>query len=254
MSGGVGPTCKDIRLPKEEEEEDDERHHHHLEGIPENESNKKLKKSSKKRYLTFRQLNALAVILVFSASGMVSIEDFSFVLFSFFYMLFISKVAFPSLSSTPEPPVFGHNNKILSLYVSLAALVGLFLPIAYIFEGILTGDKEGIKAASPHVFLLGSQVFLEGVSVHGDFSLPVRVFVPVLYNSRRIFTLVEWLRTEIRKGDGDFGGIVRRLHVGRGLAIINLVLWCYNLFGFLLPVYLPRAFKRYYSEHHKVKD
>ncbi|MFQ6620324.1 hypothetical protein Gotur_001207 [Gossypium turneri] len=24
--------------------------------------------------------------------------------------------------------------------------------------------------------------------------------------------------------------------------------WCFNLFGFLLPVYLPKAFKMYYSK------
>ncbi|XP_077223696.1 uncharacterized protein LOC143857188 [Tasmannia lanceolata] len=241
MSGGVGPTGSDISLPKEEEEKE----HHH------NADLKTPNPYSPRRFLTFRQLNALAVIIVFAASGMVSPEDFAFTIFSPFYVFFLSKIAFPSLTSTPYPLVFGENNKLLSLYVWIGALIGLFLPIGYIFEGIFEGDKEGIKAAAPHVFLLSSQVFMEGVTNSRRFSLPIRVFVPVFYNSKRIFTIVDWLRSEIGKVDEEFGSW-RRLHIGRGLAIANLVFWSFNLFGFLLPVYLPRALKRYYG--YKVKD
>ncbi|XAR53647.1 hypothetical protein NMG60_11022277 [Bertholletia excelsa] len=179
---------------------------------------------------------------------MVSAEDFAFVLFSLVYMYFISKVAFPTTSAFREAPVFGEKNRVLGLYVFVAAIIGLFLPIAYIFEGIFEGDKEGIKAAAPHLFLLASQVFMEGVAFSDRFSLPIRVFVPVFYNSRRIFSLVEWLRAEIGKVEEQHSGGMRRLYVGRTLAMVNMALWCFNLFGFLLPVYLPRAFKKYYSE------
>ncbi|KAF8380223.1 hypothetical protein HHK36_027705 [Tetracentron sinense] len=236
MSGGVGPTCSDIHLPKEDEE-------HLMNSVTKSSQTP----NTHKGFLTFRQLNALAVIVVFSASGMVSMEDFTFVIFSLFYAYFISKIAFPPLNSSTEPPIFGENNKLLGLYVSIGALIGLFLPIGYIFEGIFEGDKEGIKAVAPHVFLLSSQVFMEGVAISNRFSLPTRVFVPVFYNSRRIFTIVEWLRSEIGKVDDEFGGSPRRFYVGRGLAVANLIFWSFNLFGFLLPVYLPRAFKRYYG-------
>jgi hypothetical protein len=244
MSGGVGPTCNDISLPKEEEYEQKQSY----DATP-----------RKAGFLSFRQLNAVAVILIFSGSGMVSPEDFAFVFFSLFYMYFISKVAFPiptlqHSSKEPPGPVFStRENKLLRLYVFVAAIIGLFLPIAYIFHGIFEGDKEGIKAATPHVFLLSSQVFMEGVAFSDSFSLPIRVFVPVCYNARRIFTIVDWLRSEVSKVDEEYGGSKTRLYVGRGLAIANFAFWCFNLFGFLLPVYLPRAFKRYYSGH-KVKD
>ncbi|KAK9291618.1 hypothetical protein L1049_019567 [Liquidambar formosana] len=242
MSGGVGPTCNDIRLPKEEPQQNAQHHH----------SSSMQKTAPKKGFSTFRQLNALAVIVILAASGMVSLEDFAFVVFSLFYMCFISKVAFPPQSPSMESLVFGQN-KILGVYVFIGAITGLYLPIAYIFEGIFEGDKEGIKAAAPHVFLLASQVFMEGVAFSGRFSIPVRVFVPVFYNSRRIFTIVEWLRSEVSKVDEEYGGSARRLYIGRALAVANLVFWCFNLFGFLLPVYLPRAFKIYYSGS-KVKD
>ncbi|XP_068645663.1 uncharacterized protein [Aristolochia californica] len=235
MSGGVGPSS-DIKLPKEEEPGS-------LSHIQET-----IKPVPNCHFLTFRQLNAIVITIVFAASGMVSLEDFTFTFFSLFYVFFLSKVAFPA-SSLHTEQVFG-NSKLLPLYVWIGAFVGLLFPLVYIFEGILEGDTEGIKAAAPHVFLLSSQIFMEGVTFSRQFSLPTRVFVPVFFNTKRLFTLSEWLRAEIAKVEGEHGSS-RRLLVGRGLAVANLVFWSFNLFGFLLPVYLPRAFKRYYG---KVKD
>ncbi|XP_071713536.1 uncharacterized protein [Rutidosis leptorrhynchoides] len=204
--------------------------------------------------LTFQQLNSLALIIVLSASGMVAIEDFAFVVLSYFYIYFLSKFAFPTLSTSSENSVFGHN-RMLSLYCFSGAFIGLFLPVAYIFQGIYEGDKEGIKAATPHVFLLASQLFLEGVAWSDRFSLPMRVLVPVVYNSTRIFTLMEWVRNEVTKGEEEFHGSGRRLFMGRVLAVANLLYWVFNLFGFLLPFYLPKAFKRYYTDGGKnVRD
>lgn len=235
MSGGVAPSG-DIRLPKENQEQSSS------------------STARRRGFLSFPNLNALAVTVVFSASGLVSPEDFAFVLFSLLYMYLISKVAFPCVRQSPDEPVFDRNGKILRLYILAGAVIGLFLPIAYIFEGIFEGDKEGIKAAAPHVFLLASQVFAEGLVASGRFSIPVRVFVPVFFNSRRIFTIVEWLTTEIGKAEEEYGGSARRVYVGRALAVANMAFWSFNLFGFLLPVYLPRAFKKYYSSNDKHKD
>ncbi|EYU19563.1 hypothetical protein ABFS82_06G108100 [Erythranthe guttata] len=246
MSGGVGPPC-DISLPKEEPHEPDAF----------SSAAVKTKSPSRRSFFTFRQLNALAVAVVLSASGMISPENFVFVVFSVFYIYFISRVAFPPTSprsdDPPPPVVFGDKNRILPVYVFFGSVIGLFLPIAYIFQGIFEGDKEGIKAAVPHVFLLASQVFLEGLTQSGRFSLPVRVLVPVFYNSMRVLTILEWLRSEISKVEVGFGRSARRLMVGRGLAIANMAFWSFNLFGFLLPFYMPKAFKIYYSNS-KLKD
>ncbi|KAL1813801.1 hypothetical protein ACET3Z_023866 [Daucus carota] len=243
MSGGVGPVSEISGSEQEDEAVMKEKQEHKVFTKP--------KKTNS--FSSLQQLNALAVIIVLSASGMVSIQDFAFVVFTLFYMYFISKVAFPTFSSSAEPPVFGEKNRILGLYVFIGALIGLFLPIAYIFEGVVEGDKEGIQAAVPHVFLLASQVFMEGVAFSDRFSLPIRVFVPVVYNSARIFTIMDWLRTEISKGHREFSGSERRLVVGRGLAVANLAFWCFNLFGFLLPFYMPKAFKAYYSSSPEIK-
>ncbi|KAK8561012.1 hypothetical protein V6N13_026445 [Hibiscus sabdariffa] len=234
MSGGVGPTYNynDISLPSEG---------HEISPKP---------NPSKTRFLSLRQLNCLAVMIIVAASSMVSPEDLAFVVFSIFYMYLLLKVAFPRPPTpTKDSTVFDPKNKILRLYVTAGAIIGLFLPVAYIFHGILEGDSGGIKAAAPHVFLLASQVFMEGVASWDRFSIPVRVYVPVFYNSRRIFTLVEWMRWEFSKA--EISG--NRVYVGRVLASANMAFWCFNLFGFLLPVYLPKAFKMYYSGS-KVKD
>ncbi|KAK7391353.1 hypothetical protein VNO78_19768 [Psophocarpus tetragonolobus] len=241
MSGGVGPTGSDISLPKEEQVDQKQEQDHSLQ--------KSIAKPIRSVFLSLRHLNCLAVAIVLSASGMVAPPDFAFVLFSVFYMHFLSKVAFPSLLSSKEPSIFNPQKKILRLYVFIGAIIGLYGPIAYILHGIYEGDKEGIKAAAPHVFLLASQVFMEGVAFSGKFSTPIRAFVPVFYNSRRIFTIVDWLRTEIYKINAEHSGSYRRIYVGRILAVANMAFWCFNLFGFLLPIYLPKVFKLYYSFH-----
>lgn len=248
MSGGVGPTGDDISLPTEQEDE----HKQSNEATSSKTNTESPTPPRRSRFLSLRQLNVLAIMLILSASGMVSPEDFAFVILFLFYIYFLSKVAFPTIYPSMEPSVFDPRNKILRTYVSVAAIIGLFLPIAYIFHGIFEGDKEGIKAAVPHLFLLASQVFMEGVTYSDRFSLPIRVFVPVCYNARRIFTIFDWLSAEISKVD-VMQGSKWRLHVGRALAVANLAFWCFNLFGFLLPVYLPKAFKRHYSGY-KVKD
>ncbi|KNA24299.1 hypothetical protein SOVF_017050 [Spinacia oleracea] len=192
-------------------------------------------------------------MVILGASGMVSLGDFGIFVFSTIYMCFLSKFAFPTNNSqdqAQQKPVFDPNSTILGLYILFAAVIGLFLPILYILYGILEGDKDGIKAAGPHVFLLTSQVFMEGVSVSDRFSLPIRVFIPVFFNSCRLITLKEWLIEEMLKvGEDKYGGCYVRLCVGRVLAVANLVFWSYNLLGFLLPVYLPKAFKKYYSSN-----
>ncbi|MBA0740349.1 hypothetical protein Gogos_013556, partial [Gossypium gossypioides] len=192
MSGGVGPTCNDISLPNE--------------GIQGHEKSSHPNPLKPTRFLTLRQLNCLAVMIIVAASGMVSLEDFAFVVFSIFYMYLLLKVAFPRKISPQNSLVFDPRSKILGLYVTVGAIIGLYLPVAYIFHGILEGDKQGIKAAAPHVFLLASQVFMEGVAFSDRFSIPVRVYVPVFYNTRRIFSLVDWLRCEFTKVDNEYAG------------------------------------------------
>eukprot|EP01018_Ginkgo_biloba_P034220 Gb_07902 [translate_table: standard] len=195
--------------------------------------------------LDFTQLNVLVLIIVFSASGLVSVEDLGFVLLSSIYVYMMSKFVFPSMASQIPPNVFGEG-RVLGIYVWVGGLVGLFLPLVYIFGGFAEGDRKGVEAAAPHVFLLSCQVLSEGVTFNSRaFSLPIRAFVPIFYNTRRIFTILDWIRMDFGKGL-EAVAFVKWLQFGRALAVANLIFWSYNLFCFLLPVYLPRAFRTYY--------
>ncbi|KAK7364344.1 hypothetical protein VNO80_12922 [Phaseolus coccineus] len=244
MSGGVGPTACDISLPKESEVDYKEQ-----QDLPLKNFNKSTPQNSL-GFLSFNQLNSLVVVIVLSASGMVSPEDFAFVFFSLFYMYFISKVAFPPLKPSRDPQFFNPQSKLLQLYVLIGSTIGLFTPIAYILEGVFEGDKEGIRAAAPHVFLLASQVFMEGVASSQTFSDPIRAFVPAFYNARRIFTIVDWVRSEVYKND-EHSGSAWRVNVGRALAMTNMAFWSFNLFGLMLPLYLPKVLKAYYSGYNE---
>ncbi|XP_039138171.1 uncharacterized protein LOC120275609 [Dioscorea cayenensis subsp. rotundata] len=175
---------------------------------------------------------------------MVPTSDLAFAILSIPYTYFLATIPFPSLTSGPVPSVFGDRNPILAKYVFTAAIIGIFLPIAYILDGIFNGDQESVNSAAPHLFLLSFQVFMEGVTFWQGFSIPVRAFIPLAFNSRRLFSIADWLRSELGK---EGLGLGFRLIAGKVLAMVNLALWAFNLFGFLIPVYLPKALKRYYS-------
>ncbi|MFQ6645552.1 hypothetical protein Gotur_018833 [Gossypium turneri] len=91
---------------------------------------------------------------------------------------------------------------------------------------------------------LAEQKLLKVLQLVKQYSIDVHVMV---YNTR-IFILVDWLRCEFTNVDNEYAGFGKRVYVGRVLALANMGFWCFNLFGFLLPVYLPKAFKMYYSE------
>ncbi|XP_010444841.1 PREDICTED: uncharacterized protein LOC104727430 [Camelina sativa] len=235
MSGGVGPTYNDITLPKEEEQ------HHQQTQTPST--------GKTTGFFSFRQLNILAIIIVLSASGLVTIQDFIFTILTLIYFFFLSKLIFPPHNNpNRDAPLTSSTNKIFRIYVTSAGIVGLLIPICYIFEGMFEDDKSGVSAAAPHVFLLASQVFMEGLAASCGFSAPARILVPIVYNARRVLTLVEWIFSEFSREYVNGTTVSpRRMYAGKVLAAVNLGIWSFNLFGVLIPVYLPKAFKRYYG-------
>lgn len=245
IHGYLQQHCK-----REEEEEEDSKEKiteflslpgEKMEGDEQNPNNKT---SPNGPSITAQHLYALTAASILVATGTVPTQDIAFCFFTFLYSTLLSHLAFPPTNPRRQPPVFGHQNRALAVYVSAGAVVGLLLPAAYMLEGIARGDKEGLRTAAPHVFLLSAQVFMECISFSREFPLPVRAFVPVSYNSRRLFAISDWLHAEF---EGSEGRPAWRVYAGRGLAVANMGFWFFNLFGFLLPVYLPRAFKKYYA-------
>ncbi|KAH7290163.1 hypothetical protein KP509_30G034500 [Ceratopteris richardii] len=104
------------------------------------------------------------------------------------------------------------------------------------------GHGTVVATAAPHTFLLAWQVLSDLISGFCGPKLvspPSRALVPILYNSGRLVSIWAWLQA-------DFASSIALqpwLLLGRCLALANLALWTYNLFGFLLPIYLPFCFQ-----------
>lgn len=137
------------------------------------------------------ELQLMAFIVVFSASGLVPLIDIIFPVIITLYSVLLSKLVFPRYKNA-ELSVF-KGNRAFQFYVVTGTVLGLFLPLAYVLGGFARNDQESVRAATPHLFLLSCQVLSENlVSGFEIFSLPVRALMPILYNTRRLFALVDW--------------------------------------------------------------
>lgn len=141
------------------------------------------------------ELQLVAFIMVFSASGLVPLLDLVFPAFASAYLLALSRLAFPAYGSVSSrsQEIF-HGSKLFRLYVVVGTTVGLFLPLAYVLGGFARGDEHAVRSATPHLFLLSFQILTENIiSGFSLFSPPVRALVPLLYTVRRIFVIIDWI-------------------------------------------------------------
>ncbi|CAJ1974836.1 unnamed protein product [Sphenostylis stenocarpa] len=202
------------------------------------------------------ELQLVAFILVFSASGLVPLLDLVFPALASAYILALSRFAFPSNSSSSNSSGSGtelfRGSRMFRMYVVLGTTVGLFLPLAYVLGGFARGDEHAVRSATPHLFLLSFQILSEniigGLSL---FSPPVRAMVPMIYTIRRIFVDIDWIHdvwlnktlpVNVRFQDMAW------YWFGKVLAVANLAYFSMNLFAFLIPSFLPRAFERYFAD------
>jgi hypothetical protein len=197
------------------------------------------------------ELQLVAFIIVFSASGLVPLVDLVFPVFLTIYAFLLSSFVFPNYGNPESLQVF-KGNRLFQVYVVLGTVIGLFLPLAYVLGGFARNDQESVRAATPHLFLLSFQVLSENlISGLNIFSTPVRALLPTLYSMRRLFSLNDWViqtwfHTKIvpdtRVQDETW------IWFGRVLSAANAIYYAINLFGFLIPMFLPRAFESYFED------
>ncbi|MED6174036.1 hypothetical protein PIB30_065102 [Stylosanthes scabra] len=196
------------------------------------------------------ELQLVAFILVFSASGLVSLMDLAFPLFVSIYVFALSHFCFPSYGSAPQQ-IF-QASRLFQAYVVVGTTVGLFLPLAYVLGGFGRGDQHAVRSVSPHLFLLSFQILSENIVTSlSMFSAPVRAMVPLMYTVRRIFVDIHWLQSVWLNNTAlppnpQFKDVAW-FWFGRILALTNLLYYSLNLFGFLIPSFLPTAFERYFQ-------
>lgn len=133
--------------------------------------------------------------------------------------------------------------RLFQAYVVVGTTVGLFLPLAHVLGGFARGDDAAVRSATPHLFLLSCQILTENVvGSLGAFSPPVRALVPLLYTVRRVFVILDWAYDAWASTAQDAAWV----WFGRCLAAANLLYFSANLFVFLIPRFLPRAFEKYF--------
>lgn len=141
------------------------------------------------------ELQLVAFVLVFSASGLVPLLDLLSPILISIYLLALARFVFPShggVGGGGAQQIF-HGSRPFQAYVVVGTVVGLFLPLAYVLGGFGRGDKDAVRSASPHLFLISFQILTENViSGLSMFSPPVRALVPLIYTVRRIFLDIDW--------------------------------------------------------------
>ncbi|XP_071722690.1 uncharacterized protein [Rutidosis leptorrhynchoides] len=200
------------------------------------------------------ELQLVAFIMVFSISGLVPLLDLIFPIFTSAYLLALSRFAFPAqghVSSSGSQELF-QGSKWFRTYVVIGTSIGLFLPLAYVLGGFARGDDHAVRSATPHLFLLSAQILTENIiSGLSLFSAPVRALVPLLYTVRRIFVILDWLTDVWINKTLPANAPTKDIAwfwFGRNLAVANLVYFSINMFCFLIPRFLPRAFERYFKD------
>uniref|UniRef100_A0A7N0RC84 DUF7733 domain-containing protein n=1 Tax=Kalanchoe fedtschenkoi TaxID=63787 RepID=A0A7N0RC84_KALFE len=206
------------------------------------------------------ELQLVAFIMVFSASGLVPLPDLIFPAFVTAYLLLLSRLAFPSRGMTTVSSVASEifqGSATFRMYVVVGTTVGLFLPLAYVLGGFARGDDHAVRSATPHLFLLSFQILTENIiSGLSLFSPPVRALVPLLYTVRRLFVVIDWTLDVWLNKTLPANAMLKDVAwfwFGKCLAVANLAYFSINLFGFLIPCFLPRAFERYFHERDEIQ-
>lgn len=135
-------------------------------------------------------------------------------------------------------------------YVTSFAVATLLLPLlTVVVAPLLLGGEAGAlvqRAAAPPLFLLLAQLAMESTteSCPRAWAALIRILNPIGFNAFRLLPLTDWLITAatIALAAANAGvPLAARLFTlwGALLAAANLLLWIYNLFGFLLLKALP---------------
>eukprot|EP00271_Cylindrocystis_brebissonii_P010913 TRINITY_DN27399_c0_g1_i1.p1 TRINITY_DN27399_c0_g1~~TRINITY_DN27399_c0_g1_i1.p1 ORF type:complete len:227 (+),score=31.11 TRINITY_DN27399_c0_g1_i1:267-947(+) len=178
-------------------------------------------------------------------------DSLVFTVFATAYVVFTAYRYFPTVA-VQQPRIYEKRDAFMG-YVKFAAWIGLYLPVLYILAPLAFHPASffwTLYSAGPHLLLLVAQVASEQMSYRYNCTLVIRALVPPLYNARRLFTLYQWIADETKALESSWPGdnalLTWWLVFGLVLAVVNLVFWAYNLFGFLLPIYVPDSLRMHY--------
>ncbi|KAJ4961704.1 hypothetical protein NE237_021614 [Protea cynaroides] len=202
------------------------------------------------------ELQLVAFIMVFSATGLVPVLDLVFPAFVSAYLVALASLAFPAHQGQGTTQEVMKEGSFFRFYVVVGTTIGLFLPLAYVLGGFARGDEHAVRSATPHLFLLSLQILTENIiSGLSLFSPPVRALVPLLYTVRRIFVIIDWIHdvwfNKTLPANAQLNDTAW-FWFGKVLAVANVAYFSINLFAFLIPRFLPRAFEVYFRQRDEI--
>lgn len=132
----------------------------------------------------------------------------------------------PALVSNPLGFSFTYS-KIYDTWLKLGVATGLLGPLTMLSWYIYHSNMEAARWCARPIFLLCCQAVSEAFSRRVMAPLPLRILIPIAYNSIRVLYIWNWF-TAPTSSAVDI--------VGRILAGANLFYWSVNLLAFLLPI------------------
>lgn len=121
-------------------------------------------------------------------------------------------------------------------WLRVGVILGYVAPIAYLIQTFLAGHKHLSETIASNIFLISCQIMTEEFSRKvSSTPLPIRILIPLIYNSIRMGPLYEWIMC--------WSTMTR---VGKLLSIANFAYWGMNLFAFLIPIAAVRYMRSYF--------
>jgi hypothetical protein len=147
-----------------------------------------------------------------------------------------------------------------SAWVTSGVLLGLVAPLAMLLATTVTSSWSGgggyetdllLEYTVRPLFLLVCQVGTENIvssRSNNPLPLPIRIFVPVAYNTMRLGYLWQWALApySTAAAAATIGYRWWLRWAMQTVAVANLVYWTINLFGFLLPIAVIRYMRAHF--------
>lgn len=163
----------------------------------------------------------------------------------------------PTLVNDPLVGSSIGKNQML-VWNGLAVIIGYIAPILYFIQSFFVTaittttttnqdynsnylmtmallDNNTKSIIATNIFLISCQIISENISRKVLTPLPIKILIPIMYNTVRMGSLYSWMMCW---SNMDM--------VGQGLALVNFVYWGFNLFGFLIPIAAMRYMRSYF--------
>ena len=128
----------------------------------------------------------------------------------------------PTLISNPLGTMVS-DSRVYSIWLLIGVIFGYIAPIVSIgYHYVVTKQEQLASLISRTIFVLSCQISTEALAKRSFSPLPIRILIPLAYNSYRMNLLYDWAQQ-------SFGWC-------KVLGIWNFIYFGANLFGFLIPI------------------